>query len=250
MESTINWDCDEWNCFTKEKLPSPEKLKFIEESFSDFEKNNNIDPFFYNLAGDLLTQYKVQYEYGPWIAGGFLTRAVQGETLENFSGDLDVWFNNNDQQNHFAQDLNDGKFGLEAIPAERFKSNYSYSYIVKYKDRDIKVQLISYKKFPTIEDLMGRFDMFSAMIGTDGVKVFYEADKALTCAKNKKMLFNWDHLNSKTAHPDARYVLKRYTKFIKAGYSVDNSEINRFTELLKKLPIPDQESFCDGYGHF
>lgn len=227
-----------------------DKLKFNSVSFSEFEKEFNIDPFFYDLAGDLLTPYRVLYENGPWIAGGFLTRAIQGEKLDNFSGDIDIWFNTMDQQKEFAQDLNDERFGLKAIPAANFKSDYSYSYLLEYKGKTFKVQLISYKTFNSIDNLLRRFDAFHAMFGTDGVNVFYENGMAADCAKNKQLVFNWGHLNAATAHPDARYVLKRYTKFIKSGYNIENSEINRFAELIRKLPIPEHEKPYDGYGHF
>lgn len=239
---------DEDNSFKRK--PPKDELKFEELSFSEFEKKFKVDSFFYDLAGDLLTPYKVLYEDGPWIAGGFLTRSLQGETLENFDGDVDVWFSSHDQRTEFAQSLESGRFGLEVEHAERFKSQYSYSYILKYKERNFKLQLISYRTFPNIKSLLGRFDMFSCMFGTDGVNVFYEANNAIDAAINKKIMFNWNHLNETTAHPDARYCMKRYTKFIKDGYTADNSEINRFTNLIRKIPMTEDEISYDGYGHF
>jgi hypothetical protein len=246
LEDFIGTELD----FARETKSDKVHLKFSSVSFSEFQDGFKIDPFFYDLAGDLLTPYRVLYEHGPWIGGGFLTRAIQGETFENFGGDIDVWFSSMEQRDSFAQDLHDERFGLKAVPAERYKSDYSYSYILSYKGREFKLQLISYKTFSSVDHLLRRFDVFSAMFGTDGVNVFYESDTALKSAIKKQLMFNWGHLNATTAHPDARYVLKRYTKFIKSGYKITDSEINRFTALLRKIPMPEREKSQDGYGHF
>src|ERR1035441_1239842 len=116
-----------------ENNTSSKEVSFDVMTFQEFQDEHKIDPFYYDLAGDLLTPYRLLYEYGPWIAGGFFTRSVQGETLQTFNGDIDIWFNTNEQKEEYKNDLDTNRFRLNAIQAPRYKSHYSYSYIIPYK---------------------------------------------------------------------------------------------------------------------
>ena len=113
-------------------------LNFEQTTFQEFQDTHNIDPFFYDLTGILLTPYRAVYERGPWIAGGFLTRAIQHETQSNFAGDIDIWFNTQEQIKEYAKDLEAGRFGITGTHAENFKSQYSYSYTRLIVDEIIK----------------------------------------------------------------------------------------------------------------
>jgi hypothetical protein len=222
-------------------------LEFGTISLSDFEEKFKSDSFLSNIAGDLLLPYRFSNEHihGPWIAGGLLTRTVQGEKLEDFSGDIDVFFYAQDQRVGYMRTLDENIFGLNATKSEKFKSDYSWTYEFNYHGKDIKLQLICYRTFANIKSLLSRFDMFSCMFGTDGINVFFEKDNAIECAMQKQMKYNWGYLNETTAHPDARYVLKRYTKFIRNGYKITDKELYKFSELIKKIP---NREFKEGEG--
>ena len=217
--------------------PEKPKLNFLQTSFQEFQDTHNIDPFFYDFAGELLTPYRALYEQGPWIAGGFLTRSLQKENQHNFGGDVDIWFSEPEHIGEYMHDLESGRFGLNATKDKNFSSQYSFSYMVTFRGKEYKIQLISYRTFDCIENLLRKFDLFSAMIATDGVNIFYEKDKSLNCAKNKILSYNWDHVNGSTSNPDARLVLKRYSKFIANGYSVTDREIELFARLIKELSV-------------
>jgi len=220
-------------------------LKFAEISFQEFQDKYNLDPFYYDFAGGILASYRAAYYQGPWIAGGFFTRAMQGETAENFNGDIDVWFYDNEQKDEFIADLESNHFGLNARRAEKYSTNYSYNYLIPYNGKEYKVQLISYKTFPSIESLLSRFDLFSAIIGTDGVNVFFETEKSLDAAKHKRLEYNWTAIEERGIQPNATLVMRRYSKFIANGYSISGRELEKFIMLLKELNI-----YCgqDGYN--
>jgi len=234
------------------RKPPPTTISnFDSVTFQEFQDTHKIDPFYYDFAGDLLTPYRAIYEYGPWIAGGFFSRAIQGETLENFRGDVDIWFHTQEQVAEYVDGLDSNRFCLNAVKAERYKSHYSYSYIIPYKGRDFKIQLISYKTFNNIDVLLDRFDTFHSMIGTDGVNVYYERDAAIKCAKNKILYYNWDYiLKNASSMPDARLVLMRYSKFIANGYTISNGQTEKFVKLIKDSPMFNNTSDnTKGYGN-
>ena len=241
MANAGNYNWNWYSDFSNTEKPKKPKLeshfKFEQVSFQEFQDSHNLDTFFYDFAGILLTSYRAVYYEGPWIAGGFFTRALQGETANNFNGDVDVWFKSEEQRNEFVADLESDRFGLSAKRAENYSTNYSYSYIIPYKGKEYKVQLIIYKTFESIESLLSRFDLFSTMIGTDGVNVFYEKEKSLVTAKNKRLEYNWKAIEEREAQSSAVLVMRRYSKFIANGYSISGIELEKFIKLIKELDI-------------
>lgn len=229
-----NWD---WNGTPVCPKCTEPKLIFEQVSFQEFQDIHNLDPFFYDFAGVLLTSYRAAYYHGPWIAGGFLTRALQGETGSNFRGDVDVWFNSNEQKEEFIADLDSDRFGLGAKRDMTVPSKYAYTYIIPYQGRDYRVQLISYKTFNSIEHIMSDFDLFSAMIGTDGINVFYETEKSRENAKKKVLEYNWKNMREGQFQSNALVIMRRHSKFIANSYTISGKELEKFVMLIKDLPM-------------
>jgi hypothetical protein len=206
-------------------------LKFETMSLLDFEKKYNIPEEYSTLVTIFSLYFRVRYTTGPWIAGGLYRRALQGEKFENFSGDVDLFFNSKDQIEDFSKALFSGSFDIKN-PVFLKGSEFSQSFSAEIMGKKFTIQCINYKLFTSAQELLNQFDLFSCMFATDGVTMTYERNLAVHAAKNKFLKYNWQYVDNKGY---TMMFMSRFKKFLKEGYDIGRIELKNVTRLIQEM---------------
>ena len=110
---------------------------------------------------------------GPWLAGGAVRRTIEGRSLDS---DFDFFFASQEQADKFAADL------LALGGQLRAENDKNHCYIVPSKVAsgaeektrthlpELKVQLITFKFFPSAADVISSFD-FTLCVGSPGTEL-------------------------------------------------------------------------------
>ena len=237
-----------------------DKMTFETVPAHTFYEINNFDKSIVNLIDDLILHFRMIYSEGPWIAGGLMRRAIQGEKLNGLNGDIDIFVKDETQ----IEDVKE-RFKTLAINNDIFKLSEDYikatelggnvgqdgkmlvspfaeSFFFDYCGIPIKIQIITYKHFKSLPLVFTHFDLFCCMLGTDGANVTYEVNHTISDIHAKKLHFNWSHLDNHPGYqsgdeaPNAYLIMRRLTKFISEGYIIDNKDLKRLTALIHTLP--------------
>ena len=251
------------NSWYRPMITEIDNMQFETVPAHDFYQTNKIDADIVNLIDDLLLHFRVIDASGPWIAGGVLRRALQGERLKDFKGDIDLFFKNEAQKEKVKQFIsNNDVFKVSPLQQEaedkggvtitgaRLVSPYAESIFYDYCGIPIKIQFITYKYYDTLPKLFTNFDTYCCMIGSDGANVTYEKTQAINDLNEKKLHFNWPHIESNPEQKANAYLLmKRLTKFIGDGYSIENNDLKRFTALIHNLPSATYSRAMNEYSN-
>lgn len=170
---------------------------------------------------------------GPWVAGGAVRRTFTGEPLDS---DFDFFFKNQEQLNAFKQGLESVGAKLVSfndmnetwiIPDEFDSNEYEginkrYTYI-----QSAKIQLIKFKFFDTLEEVLDAFDYTIAQFGFDGID-FVMSEFSL-----------WDVARKRLVPHKITYgtsSVRRMLKYASQGYTVCQGCIGTVLEQIAEDP--------------
>lgn len=188
--------------------------------------------FFYELIQSL----PVDFEDGPWIAGGFPLSVYRNDI--HFNHDIDFFFKNEEQFNQyveiFERVFNDGKeekFNIEhlfstAYKSKEFmvvKSENAYTFIPSSSFKN-KVQFIKKKFYNSLDEVFADFDITVCRIFTDGVD-FIASDETYNHIEN-------NILHCQKVHEKS---IRRFTKYVKYGFNPTKETVQAILELSNKI---------------
>jgi hypothetical protein len=154
---------------------------------------------------------------GPWIAGGSLHRTYRNSPLH--TSDVDVFFKDKQQMDAYVKELimgekRHGKYKTK----DYIITEWHQSVTIQYMDNNWKIQCVTFKYFPTVEDLFKSFDINICRLAYDGKQVIGE-ENVLNEIKSNVIKFNKESIDFPSV------TLKRMVKYIKMGYDVNDEEL-------------------------
>lgn len=154
---------------------------------------------------------------GPWIAGGALHRTYKNLPLHD--SDVDIFFKDGEQLNEYVRKLlSDEKIHGKYKSKNYVVTQWHHSIVIEYMNNDWKIQCVSFKYFPSIEELFKSFDINVCRLAYDGEQIVGE-ENVLVDINSNTLKFNSESIN----YPGV--TLKRLVKYIKMGYNVDDVEL-------------------------
>lgn len=104
-------------------------------------------------------------EFGPWIAGGMVRRSLQGE--KKIISDVDLFFSSAEQLAQ-AKGLILTTLGGSVID----ERNSTLSMALAIDGKDVVIQLIGFRFFASIVEVLDSFDFTICQCGTDGTHLY------------------------------------------------------------------------------
>lgn len=121
---------------------------------------------------------------GPWICGGAVRKTIVNESLDS---DFDFFFKNEKQFNHWKSKL--GRRGLTLL--KQNDKNEVWILPSKIDEEtdlpEMKVQLIKFRWYDSIQDVLESFDFTISQFGYDGADI-YCGDWSLFDLARKKLV--------------------------------------------------------------
>lgn len=187
-------------------------------------KTNTIS--LYNFTKHLKTMSALEYlidvlpkcsKEGPWIAGGSLHRTYRNLPLH--TSDVDVFFKDKEQMDAYVKEIITGENSHGKYKTKDYiVTEWHQSITIQYMDNDWKIQCVTFKYFPTVEDLFKSFDINICRLAYDGNEVIGE-ENVLNDIKSNILKLNGESINFPSV------TLKRLVKYIKMGYDVNDDEL-------------------------
>lgn len=158
---------------------------------------------------------------GPWIAGGAVRRALNGEKLDS---DFDFFFASEEQAKKFASDL----AGLGAVKMASTEMAATYTLPAEMPEEGIylpemKVQLITFQFFTYPEAVIEAFDFTLSQFAYDGEAVYLGAFSLWDVARKRIVIHKVTYGVS---------TVRRLLKYSRQGYAVCSGAL---AELLKQV---------------
>jgi hypothetical protein len=97
---------------------------------------------------------------GPWVAGGLVRRAIQGE--RGVESDVDYFFSCSQQMADAQKMLVDGGASVTR------QTDDTVSLSVRWNATDVAVQLVAIKYYASLTEVLDSFDFTICQCGTDG----------------------------------------------------------------------------------
>jgi hypothetical protein len=162
-------------------------------------------------------------EQGPWLAGGSIWKAIENTPIEH---DIDFFFANREQYNEFIRTIKAIPYVYRIVNNKENPFNLSLGYHVHGNgyNKTIKVQLIHYKFFPTMKELLDGFDFTACQFGFDGTHL-YTGNTALDDLRNREIIFN----NVRSVTSSAIHL----KKYLDRGFKVPTKEQEKFKKLFE-----------------
>lgn len=157
---------------------------------------------------------------GCWLAGGALRTAFSPtDTLI----DYDMFF----------------KHKIALAQAKMFLETLQYKLIFQcpegkltsFQKDNVKIQLVTEDYYIDIEDLLNRFDITSCRFAFDGKYIYGFYSSVADVKRNRINLYNISHPNS---------TMKRIQKYIKKGYTLTNSAVDKFVDSVYNAGVNNQ----------
>lgn len=158
----------------------------------------------------ILNQLPPLAEDGPWVCGGLLRRAFIGQA---FDSDVDMFFGYGEQLDATKAWLE--RMGFVAVNTSQFN--------IMYVRGDLKIQLIHFEYFDSLEQVLDSFDFTICQFGFDGSNV-YTTQNALTDLLGKKLVLNKLTYGVNT--------VRRLIKYTNQGFTACSGVI---TEILNQV---------------
>lgn len=163
---------------------------------------------------------------GPWIAGGSLHRTYRNLPLH--TSDVDVFFKDKEQMDAYVKELIMGENSHGKYKTKNYIiTEWHQSVTLQYMDNEWKIQCVTFKYFPTVEDLFKSFDINICRLAYDGDQVIGE-ENVLNEIKSNTIKFNKESINFPSV------TLKRMVKYIKMGYDVNDEELKVLSHAFYK----------------
>lgn len=174
---------------------------------------------------------------GPWIAGGSLHRTYRNLQLQN--SDVDVFFKDKEQMDAYVKEIITGENSRGKYKTKDYiVTEWHQSVTIQYMDNDWKIQCVTFKYFPSVQELFNSFDINICKLAYDGESVVYEQN-VLSDIRSNSLKLNKDSIN----YPSV--TLKRLVKYIKMGYNVLDEDLKILSQAFysskKKTIIIDMD---------
>ena len=156
---------------------------------------------------------------GTYLAGGALrTLFSLTETLSPEDTDIDLFFSNNRRMETCKKYVEAS--GLYDKAFECPEGSLT-TYVAK--EGGWKVQFIAFMHYNSVPELLLSFDFSVTMVGTDG-RELWKADTFFSDVTEKRLRWNV------ITYPSSS--LRRMMKYARKGYWMDETEYNRFVEMV------------------
>lgn len=166
---------------------------------------------------------------GPWIAGGAVRRWYTGIPQD---GDVDFFFANEEQFNHFCRELDP----ISEISKNTNQFNTTFRIAVT-SCWSIDVQAISYRFFENVYKLLRSFDFTVSQLAFDG-KTIHTFER--TIKDNEKRVIKFDKISCGILS------LLRIGKHMKQGYTMSLEDTQTFLEYIRDHPDRIQGPLISG----
>lgn len=213
----------------------------------DYFKENN-KSFLGTELFKVLEMFDIHPKDGVYLAGGAVRKTVSGKDLFENNGDIDFFFKNRTAYRNFYNKLKTSKrfhvcikhtphvknFVMlmgDPIPTVtpsvtfQFEEPLNYWQVGqdRYKKDTASIQLIHFRYFDSMEELLSNFDFTVCQFGISKGK-FYYGEKSLGDNLFNKLNFN-STLNKRAI------VYKRWWKYVNAGFKPTPQAQKTFQEI-------------------
>lgn len=164
-------------------------------------------------------------ENGPWIAGGSIWKSIEGQKL---TCDIDIFFQSTKQCEEWYREILSIPYVnriVSEIKSNKYNTSFKYLVNCGDKNKNFTIQLISFKFFKDICELIDGFDFTACQFGYDGTNL-YTGDTSMEDVKNRDIIFRHISNYNATAHH-----LKKYTDI---GFKVSEAQNKILTEYIIK----------------
>lgn len=192
----------------------------IKYDFYEFVRRtaeSSLDSFFERIV-DVLPSLG---EGGPWLAGGAVRRVLIGDPLD--SSDFDIFFANKEQYESFI----DGLKNLGAKKTAENDKNEVWSYYDQEYKKTAIIQLINFRHYSNVEELLDSFDFTITQCAFDGQTLFV-GDYTLFDLANRRLALHKLTFGLST--------VRRLIKYTKQGYKACSGTIQSILEAIAKQP--------------
>jgi len=127
-------------------------------------------------------------ENGPWLAGGSVWKAIENLPLDC---DIDFFFKDETQYEEYLRKLKSIPYVYHIVTEKQNKYNITFGYHIYEKgyNKTVPLQLISFKFWNTLEELLEGFDFTVCQFGFNG-RQLYTGDTALEDLRTRTIKFN------------------------------------------------------------
>jgi hypothetical protein len=167
-------------------------------------------------------------EDGPWVAGGSVWKSIEQIPL---TCDVDIFFKSAQQCEQWYRKLLSLPYVHRIVSdakSNQYNTTLKYHIYDKGYNKTITLQLISFKFFNNIQELLDGFDFTVCQFGFDGRKL-YSGDTSFDDLRNREIIFNNVLDNVATG-----IHLEKYTKI---GFKIPESQKQRYEEILEKTKV-------------
>lgn len=198
---------------------------------------------FVQFLRELQSELKIDYEEGPWFAGGCALSLARGRYHLRSGSDIDIFFADEEQCNrirvHFEERYGDSQFrppteetlevklegeALEEFEAQNTPPKGFSDYTIHYGNETYRVQLIEFRFEESLSELLDHFDFTVSMFATDGYTI-RAPEQAWIDLENGVLRLS--------SHFQARKTIKRLIKYSAMGFTLRPGSL---MTLLKKMP--------------
>jgi hypothetical protein len=158
----------------------------------------------------------IDYEKGPWVAGGAAMKISQH--LERGNSDIDIFFANEDQYKATMKWFTDAYHTLyDEVITKAFH---------QFKVRGVRIQLITSNYFESLNELFDDFDFSVCRFATDGVSVLGRDEAWLDCERKVLRLLG-----------PARKSMFRLAKYCRSGFTPEAGTLGKIVDGLQEKHV-------------
>lgn len=199
-------------------------MQFHTKNLHEFSKQFSFDSDLNCLLNDLVFT-SVLHGLRIFVAGGFLRRLVEKRSFNDYSADIDIFFQDHQTFLKFKETVMGGDYF--PIEGEWKITIFTNTINIKYKEKSFVIQLVCYKFFDSPQVLLQSFDNYASMISTDGFTIVYE-NRAIDHILMKILEYNKDFVQK-----NPLLILDRYVKLVKNGYIASYETKKHMIKLIK-----------------
>ena len=163
---------------------------------------------------------------GPWVAGGSVWKSIEGIPL---ACDIDFFFQSKQQCESWYRTILSIPY-YHRILSESVSNSYNttFKYCVPFgtKNKPFTLQLVSFKFFKDMENLLDSFDFTACQFGFDG-KHLYTGNTSIDDLRNREII-----INNISSYPATLHHIKKYTSI---GFKLPLSQDRILDECGKKF---------------
>jgi len=167
-------------------------------------------------------------ETGPWVAGGSVWKSIEKLPL---NCDIDFFFQTPQQCEWWYRKLLSIPYAYRIVSepkANKYNTSLQFHVHEGGFNKTVTIQLIAFKFFDNMEELLNGFDFTVCQFGYDGKKL-YTGDTSFDDLRNREIVFN----NIRDTVATAIHL----KKYINKGFKISNNDVHqrKFIEIMKSL---------------